>query len=291
MRARFSSSTLPSARRARVDMEVVGDTLVYVGGYVFLVFMAVCLATGARETKRRDARARETIVRTSGREGCRARWTRCSARVRLTRRCGMMGACVARAGLYYLAEMVEEYTRLTKKVLDWSIKTTYVLHALLWIVDRKPFFTVLVSAGAQFAYSQMLRRFPFIVFTSAEFLTSLAALGATHWVWVRFFHGTYHSTEYVLGFFFMIVWFVPFGFFISIAANESVLPGGATVPGAPNGANLGGYDPNRGGKKTRNALLMLLDTLKVYWTRLTEKFMPAGGIPGTYRDPGHMKGW
>ena len=46
-----------------------------------------------------------------------------------------------------------------------------VLHALLWIVDRKPFFTVLVSAGAQFAYSQMLRRFPFIVFTSAEFLT------------------------------------------------------------------------------------------------------------------------
>ena len=187
--------------------------------------------------------------------------------------------------------MVEEYTRLTKKVLDWSIKTTYVLHALLWIVDRKPFFTVLVSAGAQFAYSQMLRRFPFIVFTSAEFLTSLAALGATHWVWVRFFHETYHSTEYVLGFFFMIVWFVPFGFFISIAANESVLPGGATVPGAPNGANLGGYDPNRGGKKTRNALLMLLDTLKVYWTRLTEKFMPAGGIPGTYRDPGHMKGW
>lgn len=40
-------------------MEVVGDTLVYVGGYVFLVFMAVCLATGACETRRRDARARK----------------------------------------------------------------------------------------------------------------------------------------------------------------------------------------------------------------------------------------
>ena len=96
-----------------------------------------------------------------------------------------------------------------------------------------------------------------------------------------------------IGFFFMIVWLVPFGFFISIAANESVLPGGATVPGATaNGGNLGGYDPNRGGgKKTRNALLMLLDTLKLYWTRITEKFLPKGGIPGTYRDPGHMKGW
>merc|ERR1712216_666962 len=120
---------------------------------------------------------------------------------------------------------------------------------------------------------------------------SLAAMGATHWVWVRHFHSTYHSTEYVLGFFFMIVWFVPFGFFISIAANESVLPGGATVPGAPSSGNLGGYDPNRGGgKKTRNALLMLLDTLKLYWTRLSERFMPKGGIPGTYRDT-HQKGW
>jgi len=28
-------------------MEVVSDALVYVGGYLFLVFMAVCLATGA----------------------------------------------------------------------------------------------------------------------------------------------------------------------------------------------------------------------------------------------------
>lgn len=201
-----------------------------------------------------------------------------------------MAVCLA-TGLYYLAEMVEEYTRLTKKVLDWSIKASYGFHALLFIVDRMPFFACAVSCLAQFAYSRMLKRFPFIDFTSGEFLGSVAAMGATHWVWVRHFHSTYHSTEYVLGFFFMIVWFVPFGFFISIAANESVLPGGATVPGAPSSGNLGGYDPNRGGgKKTRNALLMLLDTLKLYWTRLSERFMPKGGIPGTYRDT-HQKGW
>jgi hypothetical protein len=35
---------------------------------------------------------------------------------------------------------------------------------------------------------------------------------------------------------------------------------------------------------------MLLDTLKLYWTRLSERFMPKGGIPGTYRDQ-HQKGW
>jgi hypothetical protein len=164
---------------------------------------------------------------------------------------------------------------------------------LLWVIDRLPFFTVLISAGAQVMYSRMLKRFPFIEFRSGDFIGALVALAATHWVWVSYFHNTYHSTEYVLGFFFMNVWFVPFGFFISIAANESVLPGGATVPGAVGGAsNLGGYDQNRGGgKKSRNALLMLLDTLKLYWTRFSEKVLPKVGIPGTYRDPGHMKGW
>lgn len=30
-------------------MEFVSDALVYVGGYLFLVFVAVCLATGARD--------------------------------------------------------------------------------------------------------------------------------------------------------------------------------------------------------------------------------------------------
>lgn len=272
-------------------MEFVSDALVYIGGYLFLVFVAVCLATGAC-----GAGDDEAATGVDGREVDvfqRAwRWRDDDARRRRAVTDANDDRCARDVGLYYLAEMVEEYTRLTKRVLDYSIKASYGLHALLLVFDRLPFFTLAISAGSQFAYSRMLRRFPFIDFTSVEFLGSLAALAASHWVWVRHFHGTYHSTEYVLGFFFMIVWFVPFGFFISIAANESVLPGGATVPGAPQGGNLGGYDPNRGGgKKTRNALLMLLDTLKMYWARFTEKIMPKGGIPGTYRDPGHMKGW
>lgn len=32
---------------ASLAMELVANALVYVGGYLFLVFMAVCLATGA----------------------------------------------------------------------------------------------------------------------------------------------------------------------------------------------------------------------------------------------------
>ena len=48
-------------RRRAATMEIVANALVYVGGYVFLVFMAVCLATGAcdaRTRRRRDAMIR-----------------------------------------------------------------------------------------------------------------------------------------------------------------------------------------------------------------------------------------
>lgn len=64
--------------------------VVYLGGYTFLVFLAVCLATG----------------------------------------------------LYYLAELVEEYTMLTKKVIGYAVQVIVVIHVLLVVVDRLPLLAV-----------------------------------------------------------------------------------------------------------------------------------------------------
>ena len=50
----------------------------------------------------------------------------------------------------------------------------------------------------------------------------------------------YHSVEYLLGFFLMVVWIVPFGFFISLAANESVLPGSGLAGANGSAGSLGG---------------------------------------------------
>lgn len=49
-------------------------------------------------------------------------------------------------------------------------------------------------------------------------------LGLNHYLWMQHFMDKYHTVEYVMGFFLVCVWMVPFGFFISLAANESVLP-------------------------------------------------------------------
>jgi|TARA_B110000971_G_scaffold171433_1_gene176201 hypothetical protein len=229
-------------------MPFLSNIVVYTGGYLFLVFIAVCLATG----------------------------------------------------LYYLAEMVEEYTRVTKKVLGWSIKISIGLHVALWVVDRLPFVNIFLSITAQCTYHTLLRKFPFMALTSPEFLGSVVALVANHFMWMRHFRNDtieFNSVEYLLGFFLMVVWIVPFGFFISLAANESVLPGGGLAGAAGNSGSLaggqmpsGGYggmmggggsiDYGGGGKRKRaNVVLKTLDFCKAQWERFATKNVFPNGMP------------
>lgn len=222
-------------------MAILSNIVVYVGGYLFLVFVAVCLATG----------------------------------------------------LYYLAEMVEEYTRVTKKALTWAIKISVALDVALLVVDRLPFLCIALSIGAQCIYHRLLRRFPFMELTSPDFLGSVGMLVATHFAWMRHFRNDesdYHSVEYLLGFFLMVVWIVPFGFFISLAANESVLPGsGLAGANGSSGSLSSGQMPSGaygtfgdGGKRKRaNVVLQVLDFGKAQWERVFKKNVFPNGIPGS----------
>ena len=232
-------------------MPFLSNLVVYAGGYLVLVFVAVCLATG----------------------------------------------------LYYLAEMVEEYTRVTKRVLKISIQVSIALDLALLVIDRLPFLCCGLSIAALCAYNSLLRRFPFIEMSSPEFLASVALLIANHFAWMRHFRGddhVYYSMEYLLGFFLMVVWIVPFGFFISLAANESVLPGsglsgasesagatgglgGGMGNGGPAGAPYGGFaDMNGGGgkRKRANVVLQVLDFGKVQWERFAKRNVFPNGMPG-----------
>eukprot|EP00898_Chlorokybus_atmophyticus_P003788 jgi/Chlat1/440/Chrsp103S01019 len=194
--------------------------VVYAGGYVFLVFIAICLATG----------------------------------------------------LYYMAEVVEEYTKLTKKVISYAIQAVLVLHVLIWVVDRLPAIPVLTGMGAHVLYFRLLRTFPFISLTSPDFLGSIATLVLSHAAWLRYFlyhPDTVHVTlEYLVGFFIVMVWLVPFAFFMSLAANESVLPSmgissaqpSAYFAPASQGESSGSFAAT--GRRSRSLLIGLLQLLK-----------------------------
>ncbi|XP_024375091.1 uncharacterized protein [Physcomitrium patens] len=198
--------------------------VVYAGAYLFVLFFAVCLATG----------------------------------------------------LYYLAELVEEYTRLTRKVISYVIKFVIALHVILLVVDRLPMISIGVGIASHVVYHRLLKTFPYISLTAPDFLGSICLLILSHVVWIRFFYTdprcAYVTMEWLFGFMLVMVWMVPFAFFISLAANESVLPGSGGL-GGYHGFGSGDFSsrgddasasapPRQKGKRTRSSILGFLNFLR-----------------------------
>eukprot|EP00276_Gloeochaete_wittrockiana_P008736 CAMPEP_0184650496 /NCGR_PEP_ID=MMETSP0308-20130426/8021_1 /TAXON_ID=38269 /ORGANISM="Gloeochaete witrockiana, Strain SAG 46.84" /LENGTH=210 /DNA_ID=CAMNT_0027084045 /DNA_START=54 /DNA_END=686 /DNA_ORIENTATION=- len=189
-----------------------------------------------------------------------------------------VAVCLA-CGLYYLAELVEEFTTLTKKVIKGTIISVAVIHILLLLVDNLPLNATLVGLAAHAMYYQLLKSFPFISLKSPQFLGSLALLGADHWIWFRYFRRVYYRPYHVLGFFLLVVWLVPFGFFISLSINENVLPMDGAP--APRGLMEGGESSKR--PRSFNGLLSLFNYIK----RKKQDILPSS-LPARYGKSAHI---
>lgn len=64
------------------------------------------------------------------------------------------------SGLYYLSELVEEHTVLTKKLLKRLIYGITAVQILLVLVDSFPLWLSLLSVASHVVYAGNLRRFP-----------------------------------------------------------------------------------------------------------------------------------
>jgi hypothetical protein len=207
--------------------------------------------------------------------------------------------CLA-TGIYYLAELVEEYTRLTRKVLRYIILSVIAIHTLLLILDRLPVVCIAIGIAGHVFYYRLLKTFPYITLTSPDFFASLGLLVASHISWIWFFmkdpRCAYVSLEWLLAFMLVLVWLTPFVFFISLAANESVLPGGGVsgYEGFGNGRAGGGGasshreerepldSPQRKGRRTQGQLLGFL----IFLRRKRDEVLPiiTHSIPAARRD-------
>ncbi|KAG2209304.1 hypothetical protein INT46_003973 [Mucor plumbeus] len=127
-------------------------------------------------------------------------------------------------GLYYLAELVEEYSVYTKKVIKWMTAFIISLHVLFWIFDRLPFFYLAFSIICHCVYSLNLKNFPFISLTSIPFLSSCVLVFVDHFLWFNYFTTHYKPFMDIAAFFGLCVWLVPFAYFISLSANDNALP-------------------------------------------------------------------
>ncbi|KAK4883624.1 hypothetical protein RN001_006943 [Aquatica leii] len=128
------------------------------------------------------------------------------------------------AGLYYLAELVEEYTVVTKKIVWWMNLVTIIIYVLLWLFENFPTFIVICGILAQLSHFLILVDFPYVIFLSPSFLIAVLFIIVNHYLAFQHFASVFHSFSEVMAYFTLCLWLVPFALFISLSANENVLP-------------------------------------------------------------------
>ncbi|PPJ58111.1 hypothetical protein CBER1_05313 [Cercospora berteroae] len=167
------------------------------------------------------------------------------------------------SGLYYLSELVEEHTVLSKKLLYRLIYFIIATQILLGAVDSFPWTLSAFSIASHVIYSLNLRRFPVVKLTDPVFLASCVLVLANHYLWFKHFSAhsptTSSSGRYsylepkdvptfteIASFFGLNVWLVPFALFVSLSAGENVLPsmGSEYATGAGSSFITPGQTPN-----------------------------------------------
>lgn len=141
-------------------------------------------------------------------------------------------ALSAACGLFYLAELAEEYSTAARRLLRYGIAVVLVLHALILSIDRLSWWRSVVSLVANAAYYQLLATFPWVKLSSPVCITAVFCFAIDNIGWYSLF--MLQSGEFpfwsVVSFFVVLVWLVPVGFFVSLAVSDDRIPIGVASP-------------------------------------------------------------
>ncbi|KAA8906395.1 transmembrane adaptor Erv26 [Sphaerosporella brunnea] len=204
------------------------------------------------------------------------------------------------SGLYYLSELVEEHTVLSKKVLIVLIQGIIATHILLLLFDGFPKLLTLFSAASHGVYlANVTKSFPMVRLSDPVFILACLLVAANHFLWFQHFShpplpsdhpysaayrtGGLKGSPYdysttsdpyfpdrfptfteISAFFGICVWLVPFALFVSLSASDNVLPTSADIGG---GSSAGGFSGADGRKnKGQGMAKMVFGSVKEYFS-------------------------
>ncbi|KAA0190250.1 hypothetical protein HAZT_HAZT009438 [Hyalella azteca] len=144
---------------------------------------------------------------------------------------------------------------------------TTVLYILLACFESLPTSVIVLGFVSQLLHLSLLTHFPFFYLSSPPFIAAVGAFIVQHCLAFSYFNSTYYPVSEVVAYFTLCVWLVPFGFFLSLSANENILPTRAETAPLLNSNDdfVTGYFSKQGGK--RYGLLAFFNYLK-------EEFVP-----------------
>lgn len=121
-------------------------------------------------------------------------------------------------------ELVEEYSEKAKKVIKIATNFTILIYALFFITEDFPISINIFGILAQISHLFILRTFPEVRIASLEFLSAVILLVINHYLAYSHFNEVYYTLSEILGYFTLCLWLVPFSLFVSLSANDQVLP-------------------------------------------------------------------
>lgn len=98
----------------------------------------------------------------------------------------------AAAGLYYIAELVEEYTSAARKMIIMMISFTMFVYVMFIFCDDLPWSMIIMGFVTQFLHLSIMSSFPFIKFLSLPFIGTVVCLIANHLLAFQFFTSVYY---------------------------------------------------------------------------------------------------
>lgn len=170
-------------------------------------------------------------------------------------------------------------------VLRDLILFVLVLHGVLAVVEDFPLALIALGLLSHATYFTLLKRFPTIVVSDVKFLASCVLAITSHVLWFRHFTSSdvFYPFSEILAFFLFCVWIVPFGFFVSLSANDAALPhvGSSesltSLRRTPSNLDTG-ILPGSEGKSSHSLLRRFFDAVSSFLGRFVpERFSTSGG--------------
>lgn len=121
-------------------------------------------------------------------------------------------------------ELVEEYSEKAKKIIKITSQVTIVIYILFIVTENFSYSMIIFGIVAQLSHLLILRTFPEVKIVSMEFLAAFILIFVNHYLAYAHFQELYYSLSEILGYFTLCLWLVPFSLFVSLSANDQVLP-------------------------------------------------------------------
>ncbi|KAL5261625.1 hypothetical protein ACHWQZ_G007350 [Mnemiopsis leidyi] len=131
--------------------------------------------------------------------------------------------CIA-AGLFYMTEVIEDYTMIFKSVFKWSNIAVAGAYCIMFIFEGTGITNLLLGILTFVVAWQVINQFPCIDMLSPAFISLIVVMILNHVTAYFFFKDRFLSFSQIIAYFTICVWLVPIQLILGLVAGENVLP-------------------------------------------------------------------